>query len=149
MANTVILGSELMIFATISGKSEAIACATSCKLDISASSLETSSKDSGKWTSKQASKLSWTASSDNLMVITEYKKLVDLMISRSEIELEFSTVANADSDNGLPQDGWESNNDGYKGKAIISSISLTASDGDNATYSVSFEGVGALQAITA
>lgn len=149
MANTVILGSELMLFHSISGKSEALACATTCKLDISASALETSSKDSGKWTSKQASKLSWSASSDNLMVIGEYKKLVNAMISRSEIELEFSTVANADSDNGKPTDGWQSNADGYKGKAIITSISLTAGDGDNSTYSVSFEGVGALQAITA
>ena len=69
MANTVILGSELMLFHSISGKSEALACATSCKLDISASALETSSKDSGKWTSKQASKLYWSPSSDNLMVI--------------------------------------------------------------------------------
>lgn len=143
MANSnVILGSDLMLFCD-SGAT-ALACATSCKLSISAGELETSSKDSGKWTSKQAGKLSWSASSDNLFVLTEYSSLVDKMIERKEIEIQFSVASNADNDTGIPTEGWTASANGYKGKAIIISVEANASDGDNATYSVQFAGTGAL-----
>ena len=145
MANTIILGTDLMLFAD--GK--ALGAATSCKLAISANSLETSSKDSGKWTSKQAAKLSWNCSSENLFIMEDYAKLVDTMIERTPITIHFSTVSNADSDNGVPEGGWSKESNGYTGKAIITSIDATANDGDNATYSVSLEGSGALTKVTA
>ena len=141
MAN-VILGTDLMLFK--GGK--ALAVATACKLTINANVLETSSKDSGKWVSKQAAKLSWTASSDNLYTIEDYKSLVDAMIARTPVELQFSTVSNSDSD-GVPTDGLTAAKDGYKGSAIITSIDMNAADNENATYTVSFEGVGALTAV--
>lgn len=144
MAN-VILGTDLMLFK--GGK--ALAVATACKLTISANVLETSSKDSGKWVSKQAAKLSWTASSDNLYTVDDYKSLVDAMIARTPVELQFSTVSNSDSDSGVPSGGWSPASDGYKGSAIITSIDMNAADNENATYTVSFEGVGALTAVTA
>ena len=145
MANNVILGSDLMLFADTNGKLQSIACAKSCKLTISGGTLETSSKDSGKWTEKQVGKLSWNASSENLLIMTEYTALVNAMISRQKVMLEFGVVAETD-DNGVPTDGWSfDNNDGYKGYAVITSIDMSASDGDNATYSVSFEGCGALE----
>ena len=67
MANTIVLGTDLMLFKA----EKALAAATSCKLSVTAGELETSSKDSGKWTSKQAGKLSWTCSSENLFVMTD------------------------------------------------------------------------------
>jgi predicted secreted protein len=145
MAQDVILGTDLMLFK--GGK--ALAVATSCKLTINANVLETSSKDSGCWVSKQAAKLSWNASSDNLFTVADYKSLVDAMISRDEVELQFSTVANANDCNGVPTSGWTPATDGYKGSAIITSIDMNASDNENATYTVSFEGVGALTPVTA
>lgn len=144
MAN-VILGTDLMLFK--GGK--ALGVATACKLTINANVLETSSKDSGKWVSKQAAKLSWTASSDNLYTVDDYKSLVDAMIARTPVELQFSTVSNSDSENGVPSGGWSPASDGYKGSAIITSIDMNAADNENATYTVSFEGVGALTAVTA
>lgn len=142
MANNVILGSDLMLFK--SGK--ALAVATSCKLTISANAMDTSSKDSGKWTAKKAGKLSWNCSSDNLFVMTDYKSLVDAMISREEVDLQFSTT---DAEDGAPTNGFTPNGDGYRGKAIITSIDMNAPDGENATYTVSFEGTGALTEVTA
>ena len=144
MAN-VILGTDLMLFKA----NKALAVATSCKLTINANAMETSSKDSGKWTSKKAGKLSWNASSDNLFTIADYTELVDAMISRTEVDLQFSTVSNSDANNDIPSDGWKANTDGYSGKAIITSIDVNAPDGENATYTVSFEGTGALTAVTA
>lgn len=145
MASNILLGTDLMLFKD----NKALAVATSCKFTISANALETSSKDSGKWTEKQAGKLSWNATSDNLFVLTDYTTLVNAMIDRTEVELQFSSVSNTDSDNGVPSTGWTANTDGYKGKAIITSIDANASDGENATYTVSFEGTGALTAVSA
>lgn len=147
-----ILGSNLMLFVhkkTEGGsgsttKATALACATSCKLDVSASVLETSSKDGGKWVSKQASKLSWTGSSDNLLVLDDYNALFDIMIARTPIDIEFSTASNLDAENGVPEGGWQTQADGYKGSAIVTNLSLNAPDGENGTYSISFEGVGAI-----
>lgn len=140
MENQVILGSDLMLFKD----GRALAMATSCKLDISLNTLSVSSKDNGKWESKQGAKLSWSATSDNLLVMNEYKSLVDAMIARETVQLEFDVVSKV-NDDGVPTEGWTFDaNNGYKGNAIITSISLTASDGENSQYSVSFEGCGPL-----
>lgn len=142
----IILGTDLMLFKS----GAALACATSCKLTLNANTLETSSKDSGKWASNQAAKLSWSCSSDNLFTIEDYTALMDACIAREEIEVQFSTVANADSDNGVPEGGgWTANKNGYKGMAIITSVDMNAPDGDNATYTISMTGTGALSKVTA
>ena len=140
----IILGTDLMLFK--GGK--ALAAATSCKLTLNANTLETSSKDSGKWTSNQAAKLSWSCSSDNLFTIEDYATLMDACIARESIEVQFSTVSNADSDNGVPEGGWTANKNGYKGMAIITSVDMNAPDGDNATYTISMTGTGALSKVT-
>lgn len=141
MENQVILGSDLMLF--VNNKS--VACATSCKLNITANTLEISSKDSGKWKTSKSGKLSYSATSDNLFVMNEYVNLVDLMIARTEVDIEFGIVNKTD-DNGVTADGWQFINEGttYKGKCIITSIDANASDGDNATFAISLEGCGAL-----
>ena len=128
----IILGSDLMLFKG----NNVIACATSCKLTLNANVLETSSKDSGKWATKQASKLSWTCSSDNLFTIEDYTALMDACIAREEVEIQFSTATNA-----------KANSNGYKGSVIITSVDANASDGDNATYTVSMEGTGELNKV--
>jgi len=54
MANTIVRGSDLMLF--YNGKS--LAYATSHKLSLSGEAKEISSKDSGEWTDKMIGKLS-------------------------------------------------------------------------------------------
>ncbi len=139
MAAEVIEGKDLMLF----DKSAAFAVATSCKFTINANTLSVSSKDSGVWDEKRAGKLSWTASSDNLFTKEGYKKLVDLMIKREPIDLQFSTAVGSAG-------AWTpGGSDGYKGKAIITSVDANAPDGELATYSVSFEGTGPLSPVAA
>ena len=140
MANNVVLGTDLMLFKD----GVALAASTSCKLTINANTLETSSKDSGKWTSNQPAKLSWNCSSDNLFTIEDYTSLMDACIARTPIEVQFSTVENPNSDTGMPEGGWQPKTNGYKGEAIITSIDMNAPDGDNATYTISMTGSGAL-----
>lgn len=139
----IILGTDLMLFKG----NKALAVATSCQFTINANTLETSSKDSGKWVSKKAAKLEWSAQSDNLYTVTDYAELVTAMIARTPVTLQFSTCSNANSETGVPQNGWTAASNGYTGSAIITSITANAPDNENATYTVNFEGTGALTAV--
>ena len=76
------------------------------------------------------------------------KKLLSLFLVLAVV---FSTVANASGqtapdEDGLvvPTSGWQPKGDLYYGTASISSISLTANNGELSTYSISLNGVGAL-----
>lgn len=154
MTNTVTNGSDLMLF--LNGKS--IAFATNHTLGISVETVETSSKDNGggKWTSKAARKISWTVSSENLYCLKNegptqnqgntYDDLFDLLVARNPIDIVFSVEAQYQSKpDEVPEGGWTPITKGqYKGKAIITSLDVNAPNGDNATLSVSLEGVGAL-----
>ncbi|MEG2856296.1 phage tail tube protein [Bacteroides sp.] len=145
----IVLGKDLMMF--VDGK--ALALATSCKLSLSAETIDTQSKDSGIWTEKDIKKLSWNGSSENLFSADEsisgYDKLFDAMLARKPIPIKFGIPANADAEE-LPEAGWTvPTGKHYSGNVIITSLELNAPDGDKATFSASFEGTGALKSIAA
>ena len=91
-----VLGKDLMLF--IDGK--AIALATSCKLGLSAETIDTQSKDSGIWTEKDIKKLSWNASSENVFSAdadaNSYDKLFALFLAHKPVVLKFGVVGNPD-----------------------------------------------------
>lgn len=147
----IIKGGDLMLF--IGGTS--IGFATNHTLSINADTKETSTKDSGgKWQSSEAGILSWTASTENLMSNDQegvgYKDLVGYMTSRTQLLAHFDLKAQ--SNDTVPEGGWRplaiaagSNySKGYRGQVIITSIELNAPNGENATFTVNFTGVGAL-----
>lgn len=147
----VINGSDLMLFLD----SKSIAFATNHKLSISAETVEISSKDTGgKWVSKAVRKLSWNMSTENLYSLdgagSTYDDLFTMMTERKEIEaiftLEKDYAIKADN---VPSGGWIPSTDKqYKGKVVITSLELNAPNGDNATFTASFEGVGALSKVS-
>lgn len=100
-----VLGKDLMLFV----EAKALALATSCKLGLSAETIDTQSKDSGIWTEKDIKKLSWNASSDNFFSAdadaNSYDKLFALFIAHKPITLNFGVIANAD-ENEMPVAGW-------------------------------------------
>lgn len=132
-----------------------LAMATSLSVEISADAIDISSKDSGRWSSSLLGKISWTASASNLFTVADYSKLIDVMVANTPIEIVFATVKNYDTvtSGTTDEEGmftntptvWESNDDMYHGKVIVTSISLSANNGEVASYDVSFTGVGALQ----
>lgn len=146
MAN-VINGGDLMLF--IGGKS--IAFATSHKLSINVETVETTSKDSGgKWVSKAARKISWNMSTENLYSNEgegmTFSDLFDKLTAREPIQavfcLEKTYTAKVDE---VPEGGWLPATTGtYSGNVIITALEANAPNGDNATFTASFEGVGAL-----
>ena len=143
MKANAVLGKDFMLF--VGGK--ALALATSCKLSISAETIDTQSKDSGIWTEKDIKKLSWNGSSENLFSaddkVNGYDVLLDLMLERKPIEAKFGIPANADSDE-VPSSGWTLPAASYSGNVLITNLELNAPDGDKATFSATFEGTGKL-----
>ena len=143
----VINGGDLMLF--IGGMS--VAFATSHKLSINVETVETTSKDSGgKWVSKAARKISWNCSTENLYSNdgegVTFEQLFDMLVSREEVDavfcLEKDYAAKSDE---VPDGGWIPATAGtYSGKVIITALEANAPNGDNATFTASFEGVGAL-----
>ena len=157
MASKILMGEKVQLW--VKDKSGAtptcLAMATSLSVEISADATDISSKDSGRWSSSLLGKISWTASASNLFTVADYSKLIDVMVANTPIEIVFATVKNYDTVTSGTTDSegmftntptvWESNDDMYHGKVIVNSISLSANNGEVATYDVSFTGVGALQ----
>ena len=139
-----VLGKDLMLFA--GGK--AIALATSCKIGMSAETIDTQSKDSGIWNEKDIKKLGWNCSSENLFSAdtdansNTYDTLFAMMVARQPIDIAFGIPSNKADE--LPAAGWTLPAAPYKGKALITSLELNAPDGDKATFSMSLDGTGPL-----
>lgn len=100
--------------------------------------------------SKAPRKLSWTMSTENLYSLdgegSTYDDLFTAMTERKELSVVFSLEKEyAAKKDEVPEGGWTPVTTGqYKGKVVITSLELNAPNGDNATFTASFEGVGAL-----
>lgn len=137
-------GGDLMLF--VNGKS--IAYATNHTLEINGETQNDGHKDvSGDWDSIDVTKLSWSASSENLYSVDGrgrmYGDLESLMIYHTKIDLVLSMKAPITYTE-PPVDGWYTRDQGYTGKAIITDLQLNAPNGEYATFSIQFTGVGAL-----
>lgn len=150
----IIKGQNLMCFA--GGKS--IAFATNHTLEVSGETISTSTKDNagGEWETSEMGLLSWTCSSENLVGDPRsglgYDELFDMMVKKQPVDLVFalkSTTSTPGEAYEAPTGGWTAKtNDGHKGKAYITSLTLNAPNGENSTMSVTFTGCGALTKVS-
>lgn len=137
-------GGDMMLF--LGGKS--IAYATSHSLEITGETTDTSNKDEGggDWSSQEVNILSWSASSENLYsedgAGDNFDDLFDLMIAKTPIDAVFAKKSETVTD--VPAAGWTSKKPTYEGKVVITSLSLNAPNGEYASYTAQFQGVGAL-----
>lgn len=99
-------------------------------IELSAESIDTTTKQSGGWSTKTAGVKSWTSSCDGVYFIDDagIKAVYTAFEAGNEIDLEFSNASGVY----------------HKGKAIITSISEEAGQDDVVSYTMSFEGTGAL-----
>lgn len=143
-----IKGGDLMLF--VDGKS--IAYATSHTLEINADTVKTSNKDEGggNWESSEVNMLNWAATSENLYSLDgegdNFEDLFDLMVAKTPIAAVFSKKSQNVED--VPTGGWTPSVPKYSGNVIITSLSLNAPNGEYATYTANFQGVGKLEKIT-
>ena len=155
MVNEIIKGTDLMVFQ--GGKS--LAYATSCSLKLGSKTTSISSKDHGKWEASKPVKFNWEMSSDNLYTEADFNTLFTTWKAGTAVDVvfdlakEIATATDTDGDGVVvPETGWTAKGGatgkGVKGKAYITSIDVNAPDGDNATYSVTFMGIGELASYT-
>ena len=142
-----IQGGNLMLF--INGKS--IAYATNHTLEISGETKDTSNKDegAGAWASEEVGLLSWTASTENLYSEDGegnlYADLFDAMIDKTPIPAVFSLKSASAEVVNVTTGGWTPiAAPKYTGNVVITSLSLNAPNGEYATFTANFSGVGAL-----
>ena len=145
MANTILKGDELMLFYN----DEAFAWATSHTLTITGNTLDIATKDHGFWGASEVGKLTWEITTENLYSDDDYDSLFDLMLQKEPITVAFAKVSNYDV-NGLEEVGgdvaaWTADTTEYRsGLAVITSLTVNANTGENATYSATFTGCGPL-----
>lgn len=139
-----IKGKDLMVFQKKGASYTALAAATNHTLSISASVMESSSKDSGKWGDSEAGRIEWEMSTENLFVQVDFDTLFDAMVAGEKLDVAFEIASNANSDTGKPDGGWAIGPGGYEGQVLITALNANAPNGENATYTATFKGCGPL-----
>lgn len=147
-------GKDIMLFFKLNGTIKSIAMSTSHTLNLTSDEEEVSSKDSGIWGDQEVTKLRWAATSDNFVdgIDTDdaYGLLFEAWRTRQKIDVVLSIPTNI-TDGAVPEGGWlpPSVGGGYKGKATIASLNMTAPNGQKATYQLSLTGAGELAPLPA
>lgn len=144
--SNIVLGDELMLFKD--GKS--LAYATSHTLSITGNTIDISSKDHGYWGASEIGNITWEITSENLYVDSEFDNLFTAMVAKTPITVTFGHADNYNA-NGLGDSSTNWIPDAsvgakyYQGPAIITSLQANANTGENATYSITLTGNGALE----
>ena len=123
-----------------------IAMATNCTFHISAQLEDSSTKDStGDWQEQEVTGLSWDAQCDALVTLTDNgtngelaTDLMSLMIAKTLVTLTFDQTAGTNNRTGQ--------NSAIKrtGTAYINDIQISAQNRAKSTFTVQFQGTGAL-----
>ena len=99
-------------------------------LEMSAETIDTTVKSTGGWAAKIPGIKSWTSSCDGVYFLDDagLAAAQTAFMNGTEVKLEFSKAS------GLA----------YSGQAVITSMSVEAGQEDVVSYTISFEGTGAL-----
>lgn len=150
----IVKGKKLMCFVKSGeGTYKSIGFSTNHTLSTSASTISISHKDladagAGKWDDQEIDTLSWTITSESFYANQAegigFADLFGYYAAGTVLDLKFGVAA--DNTSGVPTGGWVVPSSGtvLSGKAVISSIDLNAPVDDNASFSITFQGKGAL-----
>lgn len=144
--STIVKGDELMLFKD----NKSLAYATSHTLSITGNTIDISSKDHGYWGASEIGNITWEITSENLYVDSEFDGLFTAMVAKSPVTVTFGHADNYNA-NGLGDSSTNWIPDAsvgakyYQGPAIITSLQANANTGENATYSITLTGNGALE----
>ena len=131
-------GTDVLIYTSTDGGStwKAVAHTSSATLGIEAATIEVTDKGSGGWSEFLGGVKSWTMEGEGFINYgtgapdTGVSDLFDLLIGDSTVQVRFTTNKTGDRI--------------FSGTALVTSLSQEAPSEDAATYSMSFQGTGAL-----
>ena len=136
-------GDQLMLF--VGGKS--IAFATAHTLTLTTNTTDIASKEHGIYGAKDVSTITWEITTENLFAESDYATLVDSMLAGQPVDVVFANAASwvkTGIDNSSKTWTPDSAGTQLSGKALITSLTANANTGENATFSATFTGVGAI-----
>ena len=91
-----IRGNELMLFKD----NKSLACATNHTFNITVNTADVAHKDTGMWQTSIVTGYAWEVSSENLMVVAEYKNLFKELVKGDPVAIDFG-IAGDFNVNGL------------------------------------------------
>lgn len=118
-----------------------VAFGTSCNIDITAETLDSTNKMSGDWKEALVGQLGWSVSSESLLSTKEghlsFKTLKEMFKARKPLIVVLGQSKIAEED-------FAVDSEFVRGKAIITNLSMTAQSGQFCTCSIQMQGHGAL-----
>ena len=136
-------GTDIVVMFKSAGvaTSTAIFCSTSCTLNINQDTVSATCKDGGNWANNLPGNKSWDVSVDGLYQTGDSASFIDL----TDLLVSETTLTNpVNSCTLVVGQIAESGEVSWTGEAVLTSASLTAPDGEIATWSASFTGNGEL-----
>lgn len=128
-----------------------IAFASSCGLDVSTEEIDISNKMNGDWAAALPGKKSFTLSSESLLTrktgAISFDTLLAKQIAGETLDFFFGAAQVANKTNVGGEFSLDTSQVNYSGKVMITSLSLKSDNGQIASCSASFKGVGALEPV--
>lgn len=125
-----------------------VAFASNATLEISTEELDISNKMMGDWAGFRPGKKSFTISSESLLTqkagAVSFDALLDKQIKGELLDFHFGSAKAEDQDNFGGTFVKDASQVSYTGKVMINSLSLKSDNGQIASCSSSFKGVGPL-----
>lgn len=148
-SNTALLtGDKIMLYVEVpptsgqgSGTLTPVAFGTGCSIEITADTIDTSNKMSGDWKEFLTAQLGFTANCDSMLSFTDghlsFNLLREMMSKRKAVAFVMA----------MPADTTEfaKGTEYVRGKAVITSLSMTANNGEICSCSLQMQGTGALE----
>lgn len=135
-----------------------IGFATSHALSITTNTTELSTKDHGDYPAVLPTTITWEVTAENVYATTSMTKLIGYVKNRTKVTVKFAEVGNYSQKDGAysyeavepgiieneSKTSWSIGKVIGQGKAYITSYSINAASGDNASISCTFTGCGPL-----
>ena len=160
----ILKGSALQLFINDGGAQDVcIGFATSHSLSITTNVSELSTKDHGDYPAVLPTTITWEVTAENVYATTSMTKLLGYVKNRTKVTIKFAEVGNYSQDGGSysydvvepgiiendSKTSWSIGKVIGQGKAYITSYSINAASGDNASISCTFTGCGPLDILPA
>lgn len=118
-----------------------VAFGTSCNIDITADTLDSTNKMSGDWKEALVGQLGWSVGSESLLSTKEghlsFKTLKEMFKARKPLIVVLGQSK-------TEAEGFAVDSEFVRGQAVITNLSMTAQSGQFCTCSIQLQGHGAL-----
>lgn len=146
MSNKVLKGKNLMV--SIGGT--VYGFATSCDINIDVDTKEVSTGSykhvsvEGQWKEYETERKGWTVNTEHLAStdMEDCMALYDVLNEGVAVDISYTLVTS--NGGGETGDITASTTTGWTGKAIVNSLKVSAQNDNDATFSISLQGTGAL-----